>query len=143
MASAADLRLREMKDLNAKLSTTIQNQNLLITSLQKDKEEDRKLISELTEQISVLNEQLEYFKKKLFGTSSEKTDSIPGQLNIFNEAEQEQDESLELEFPEDMLAPEEETKPRKPKRTHADTFKGIPVKKEVISIFDYESNVFG
>lgn len=138
MASAADLRLREIKDLNAQLNTTIQNQNLLITSLQKDKEEDRKLISELTEQISVLNEQLDYLKKKLFGTSSEKSDSIPGQLNIFNEAEQEQDESGEPEFPEDMLTPEEDQKPRKPKRTHAETFKGIPVKKEVIPLSDDE-----
>ena len=134
MASAADLRIRELKDLNAQLNTTIQHQNLLIESLQKDKESDRNLISELNEKVTVLNEQIDYLTKKLFGTSSEKSKDIPGQLNIFNEAEQEQDPSQELDIPEELLAPEEEPKTRKPKRTHAETFKGVPVRKEVIPL---------
>lgn len=47
MAGAAGLRIREQKDLIAQLNTTIQSQNTLITSLQKEKESDRQLISEL------------------------------------------------------------------------------------------------
>ena len=134
MAGASDLRLRELKDLNSQLNTTIRNQNLLIESLHKDREADRKLIQELTEKVSVLTEQIGYLQKKLFGTSSEKSKDIPGQMSFFNEAEAEADESSELQFPEEMLQPEEEKPPRKGKRSHAETFKGIPVKKEVIPL---------
>ena len=134
MASAADLRIREMKDLIAQLNTTIQQQSALIDSLQKDKEADRQLISELKEQLSVMTEKVDYLTKKLFGTSSEKSKDIPGQISFFNEAEEVADDQSELEIPEDLLAPEEETKTRKPKRTHAETFKGIPVRKEVIPL---------
>ena len=127
MASAADLRIREMKDLITQLNTTIQQQNTLIESLKKDKESDRELIAVLTEKV-------EYLTKKLFGTSSEKSKDIPGQLSFFNEAEEVQDDQSELEIPEDLLTPEEEPRTRKPKRTHAETFKGIPVRKEVIPL---------
>lgn len=115
MAGAADIRIREQKDLIAQLNTTIQSQNSLITSLQKDKESDRQLISELREQISVLTEKVDYLTKKLFGTSSEKSKDIPGQLSLFNEAEQEQDGTSEMEFPEELLQPEEEETTRKKK----------------------------
>ena len=134
MAGAADLRIREQKDLIAQLNTTIQNQNTLIASLQKDKESDRQLICELKEQIAVLTEKVDYLTKKLFGTSSEKSRDIPGQLSIFNEAEQEQDSHSELQIPGELLTPEEEPKSRKAKRTHAETFKGIPVTKEVVPL---------
>ena len=134
MAGAADLRIREQKDLIAQLNTTIQNQNTLIASLQKDKESDRQLISELKEQIAVLTEKVDYLTKKLFGTSSEKSKDIPGQLSIFNEAEQETDDHSELQIPEELLAPEEEPKARKAKRKLAETFKGIPVTKEVVPL---------
>ena len=127
MASADDLRIREMKDLITQLNTTIQQQNALIESLKKDKESDRELIAVLTEKV-------EYLTKKLFGTSSEKSKDIPGQLSFFNEAEEVQDDQSELEIPEDLLTPEEEPRTRKPKRTHAETFKGIPVRKEVIPL---------
>ena len=138
MAGAADLRIREQKDLIAQLNTTIQNQNILIASLQKDKESDRQLISDLREQISVLTEKVDYLTKKLFGTSSEKSKDIPGQMSFFNEAEQVQDGCSELQIPEELLAPEEESRPRKSKRTHAEAFKGIPVKKEVIPMPEEE-----
>lgn len=39
-----------------------------------------------------LKEEVELLRKKLFGTSSEKRSAdLPGQLNLFNEAEMEQD----------------------------------------------------
>ena len=66
---------------------------------------------------------------KLFGTSSEKTPSdIPGQLNLFNEAEAEQAPSL----PEEDCT--EEPRPRKKKATHAELFKGLTVHKQVIPL---------
>lgn len=136
---SSDLRIRELKDLNAQLNITIRNQNILIESLQKDREADRKQNQELTEKILVLSEQLEYLQKKLFGTSSERSRDIPGQMSIFNEAEQEQDVTSEMDFPEEMLQPEDEEKtPGKSKRSHSETFKGIPVKKEVIPLPEEE-----
>ena len=41
------------------------------------------------EQIQNLLAQVDYLTKKLFGTSSEKMKDVEGQLNLFNEAEQE------------------------------------------------------
>ena len=134
MAGAADLRIREQKDLIAQLNKIIERQERTIVSLQKDKEEDRARNRQLQEQVAVLTEKVEYLTKKLFGTSSEKSKDIPGQLSIFNEAEQEADDHSELQIPEELLAPEEEPKTRKAKRKHAETFKGIPVTKEVIPL---------
>lgn len=70
----------------------------------------RTVIDEKTAHEAVLQEQVDYLTKKLFGTSSEKTPSdIPGQLNLFNEAEAEQDPSL----PEEDCI--EEAQPQKEK----------------------------
>lgn len=47
-------------------------------------------MAELTVQIRLLNEQLDYMKRKLFGRSSEKTaDETDGQLTLFDEPEEE------------------------------------------------------
>lgn len=83
----------------------------------------------------VLQEQVDYLTKKLFGSSSEKTPAdIPGQLNLFNEAEAEQ----EPELPEEDCS--REPRPRKKKATHAELFKGLKVHKEVIPL-DEEDKV--
>ncbi len=72
----------EQKDLISQLNTTITVQTELIQSLKKDHEADR-------EQIQNLLAQVDYLTKKLFGTSSEKMKDVEGQLNLFDEAEQE------------------------------------------------------
>ena len=60
----------------------------------------------------MLQEQVDYLTKKLFGTSSEKTHSdIPGQLNLFNEAEAEQDPSLPEEDCIEEPSPERKRRP--------------------------------
>ena len=83
----------------------------------------------------VLQEQVDYLTKKLFGSSSEKTPAdIPGQLNLFNEAEVYQDPEL----PEEDCS--REPRPRKKKATHAELFKGLKVHKEVIPL-DEEDKV--
>ena len=89
----------------------------------------RTIIEEKTAHEMVLQEQVDYLTKKLFGTSSEKTlADIPGQLNLFNEAEAEQDPEL----PEEDCS--QEPRPRKKKATHAELFKGLKVHKEVIPL---------
>ena len=81
----------------------------------------------------VLQEQVDYLTKKLFGSSSERrSDDIPGQQNLFDEAETEQDPSLL----EEETVIREHT--RKKKATHEDLFKGLKVEKVVIPLPEEE-----
>ena len=77
-SSAKDIQLRELKDTISQLNTIMSEQTELIRSL-------RTIIEEKTAHEMVLQEQVDYLTKKLFGSSSEKTPAdIPGQLNLFN-----------------------------------------------------------
>ena len=75
MASAKDdLRFLELKDTISQLNITISSQNELIKSLNTT--------------IAGLNEQIDYLKKKLYGSSSEKRDkdfNFQGQLSLFDD----------------------------------------------------------
>lgn len=118
--------MRELKDTISQLKTMMSDQTELIRSL-------RLIIEEKTQHEKVLQEQIDYLTKKLFGSSSEKgTKDLQGQLSLFDEAEQEQD----LSFPEEELIVKEYT--RKKKATNADTFKGIKINKIVIPLSDKE-----
>jgi len=71
--------------------------------------------------------------KKLFGSSSERrTDDIPGQQNLFDEAEVEQELSL---LKEETVIREHT---RKRKATHEKLFKGLPIEKAVIPLPEAE-----
>ena len=125
MASTAkDIQMRELKDTVLQLNKAMSEQTELIRSL-------RQIIEEKSEHEKVLQEQIDYLTKKLFGSSSEKKAAeIPGQLNLFNEAEQEQDPA----FVEEEGTTTVKSHTRKKKATHADTFKGIKVNKIVIQL---------
>lgn len=83
-SSAKDIQLRELKDTISQLKTMMSEQTELIKSL-------RLIMEEKSNHEKVLQEQVDYLTQKLFGSSSEKrTDEIPGQQNLFNEAEAEQ-----------------------------------------------------
>lgn len=124
-SSAKDSKLLECKDLISQLNKTISAQTELIESLKQDRDADRKQIQNLLEQV-------DYLTKKLFGTSSEKRDDIAGQLNLFDEAEQEAD----AEATAPVVKISEHT--RKKKRTLDDLFKGIPSRDEIISLSEDE-----
>ena len=125
-SSAKDIQLRELKDTVSQLKTMISEQTELIKSL-------RLIIDEKSSHEKALQEQVDYLTKKLFGSSSEKrSDDIPGQQNLFDEAEVEQDPSL-LEV-ETVI--KEHT--RKKKATHEDLFKGLKVEKVVIPLPEEE-----
>jgi len=127
-SSAKDIQLRELKDTVSQLKTMMSEQTEMIRSL-------RLIVEEKTAREKSLQEEVDYLKKKLFGASSEKrTLDIPGQLNLFDEAEQEQDLSR-LDEEEETVVKEHV---RKKKSTHADTFKGIRVNKIVIPLSDEE-----
>ena len=124
--SAKDSRIMELKDTISQLNTVIKNQNELITSL-------RSTVEECNSTIAGLREQVEYLTGKLFGTSSEKSKNIEGQLNLFNEAEQETQPKDEA--PEDeTVAVREHT--RQAKRTSAEIFQGIPSRDEIMPLSD-------
>src|SRR5699024_8021537 len=87
-SNAKDIQLRELKDTVSQLKTMISEQTELIRSL-------RLIIEEKSSHEKALQEQVDYLTKKLFGSSSERrSDDIPGQQNLFDEAEVEQDPSL-------------------------------------------------
>ena len=74
---------------------------------------------------------MDYLTKKLFGSSSERrSNDIPGQQNLFDEAEMEQ-EPLLLE--EETVIREHA---RKKKATHEDLFKGLNVEKVVSHLLE-------
>ena len=118
--SAQDIQLRELRD-------TIKELNNLIKTLQET-------ITSLTEERNHYKEQSEYFQKKLFGSSSERRKSyedIPGQMNLFNEAEAESaPEEPDPDIPEEQT----EKKSRKPKTTQKDKFKDLPKEKRYIDL---------
>lgn len=121
-SSAKDIQLRERKDTITQLKTMISEQTELVRSL-------RLVIDEKTSHEKALQEQVDYLTKKLFGSSSERrTDDIPGQQQLFDEAEVEQDFSLL----EEETVIREHT--RKKKATHEDLFKGLKVEKVVIPL---------
>lgn len=116
-SSTKDIQLRELKDTILQLNTMVSEQTELIKSL-------RLMIDEKSSSEKALQEQVGYLTQKLFGPSSErKSDDIPGQQNLFDEAEIEQDPSLL----------EEGTVIRKhtcrKKATHDNPFKGLRVEK--------------
>ena len=125
-SSAKDIQLRELKDTITQLKTMVSEQTELVRSL-------RLVIDEKTSHEKALQEQVDYLTKKLFGSSSERrTDDIPGQQHLFDEAEVEQDPSLL----EEETVIREHT--RKKKATHEDLFKGLKVEKVVIPLPDEE-----
>lgn len=85
-----DIQLRELKD-------TISELNNLIRTLQTTLDDMRKSKEESDQKLKNAQEEIAYLRQKLFGSSSEKhAVDIPGQYNLFNEAELEQT----AEFPE-------------------------------------------
>lgn len=123
--SAKDIQLRELKDLVNELRETTKLLRKTLEDVQKEK-------AAIQQERDNFKEQVDYLTKKLFGSSSEKgACDIPGQMNLFNEAESEMDPAAETS---DQLAatekPEEAEKPNRKKRsTNEERFQGIPVKK--------------
>lgn len=74
--------------------------------------------------ISNLQAQLEYFKQKLFGSSSERRSDLPGQLSLFPEfgsGEKPLPELIEPEFIEGKTSKRE----RKPKADYDEMFENF------------------
>lgn len=128
--NSKDSKILEYKDTISQLNITLAAQTELIKSLQKSLEADRL-------EKETLRQQIEYLTKKLFGTSSEKRREIDGQLNLFDEAEQEADSNWNPELPDDITVPIHK---RKARRTHEELFKNVPSCDEIISLPEEELN---
>ena len=122
-----DSQLIELKD-------TINNLNKLIESLQRTLDANNKLLSDMTIERDNYKEQVEYLKRKLFGSSSEKRDhDIEGQLSLFDELENEADHELaakEAKQLAESLA--ESTTHKKSRSKNTDRFKGLPIHEVIL-----------
>ena len=128
--NAKDIQLRDLKDLTNELRET----NRL---LKKMLEESQKREEELKQERDNLKGQIDYLTKKLFGSSSEKgIGQIPGQMNLFNEAEASADPSLEEADAKDATEENQEDVskkgPRKKRSTDKERYKGVPVEKRYL-----------
>ena len=128
-AGAKDLQLIELKDMISQLNTTISSQNQLIQSLQE-------MVSSSNKREAALQEQIEYLTRKLFGTSSEKRDSFPEQLSLFQEEDIDV-KTIPIEA-EDIIVKEHL---RKPKRSLEEKFKGIPVEEIILDDLTDEEKI--
>ncbi|WP_051689268.1 IS66 family transposase [Butyrivibrio sp. AE2032] len=125
-----DQQLIELKDNVKELNTTIKNLNAVIEVLNKREEEHLLKEQEHLEREKVLQEQIDYLTKKLFGKSSEKRDDFEGQMSLFNEAE-----TLKTEpDPEEQEFITVEKHSRKKKSKMADKFANVPVQKKYIDV---------
>ena len=109
--SSRDIQLLELKDMISQLNTTIKMLNETISRQQTENNN--------------LKAELEWFKQKLFGASSERRkDDIAGQLSLFDEAVEEE-KATELIEPEIVTSIK---KSRKKRPTLADQFQNIPTR---------------
>ena len=126
--SSKDLQLRELKDMITELRNMIKTLQATVDAASKREEV-------LIQERDNLKDEISLLRKKLFGSSSEKrVIDFPGQLNLFNEAELEQDPSIAETEELAAILPEETPKKRKTRATDAARFKGIPVIKKYIDI---------
>lgn len=125
-----DARLIEYKDTISQLNMTIKSQNEIILSL-------RETIASNQEQMRIMTEKIDYLTNKLFGTSSEKTKTLEGQYNLFDEAEQEAVPADESDIAE-AIPVKEHT--RKAKSIQSDIFKGVPSRDEIIPLSDKQKH---
>ena len=83
--SSKDTQLAELKDLITNLNKTVEMLQKTIAELRADD-------AQLKQERDNLKEQVDFLTKNLFGRSSEKkVIDMPGQYNLFDEAEAEQD----------------------------------------------------
>ena len=124
---AKDLRDRQLIELK----DTIKEQSNKIDSLISLLEAANKREEEHIKREQVLQEQIDFLTKKLFGKSSEKRNNdIEGQLNLFNEAEAEQTDPDPSE--EEFITVEKHT--RKKKATNEDKYGHLPVEEVLLDV---------
>lgn len=113
----------ELKDTVRQLNETVRSLNETIAAANEREEEH-------LQRERVMQEQIDYLTKKLFGKSSEKRDDVEGQLSLFNEAEA----VAVPTSPEEEEFAKSEKPARKKKATMADRFAGLKVEKVYLDV---------
>ena len=130
MSGANDIQLRDLRDTILQLNNTINTQTSLIMSLQKSIDERNARIDEKDQVIANLQAQLDYLKNKLFGSTSEiRKNDIPGQLSLFDAADEDDKPAIPIE-PE-IIEVKAHTRERKPKATYDEIFENITMREDV------------
>lgn len=136
-AGAKDIQFKELKDTISQLNTTIQAQNQLILSLQKTLDDRNAKDDEKDQIIANLQAQLEYFKQKLFGSSSERMTNLPGQLSLFETGEDDGEKLPEIIEPE-IIDVSSHKRERKPKMTYDEQFANLPSRQVLVDTLSDE-----
>lgn len=130
--SSKDIQLRDLKDMITDLKKMIKTLQATVDAANKREEA-------LTQERDNLKDEVALLRKKLFGSSSEKrTLDIPGQLNLFNEAEMEQNPAAAKAEELEASLLDKNGKKRKARAVDAERFKGIPVQKKYLDLDDGE-----
>ncbi len=130
--SPKDLQFREMKD-------TITELNKLIKTLRETIEMMKAQQEQVSQERDNLKEQVDYLTRKLFGSSSEKgVAQIPGQMDLFNEAEAAQDPALASQEEAFVTKAPADKTARKSRKNNEDRFKGLPVEKCYLDVPEEE-----
>lgn len=136
--SETEALMQLQKETIESLRQLVDSQRLTIEQMAQSHEEQT---AQLNQTIANLNETVEYLKKKLFASSSEKTkkDGFPGQMDLFNEAEADADPSVPEPTLEEAVGGYKR-KAKKPKATREEILAGLPVAEIPCSVPDEERN---
>ena len=123
--SEMEALIQLQKETIESLRQLVDSQHRTIEQMTKSHEEQT---AQLNQTIANFNETVEYLKKKLFVSSSEKTkkDTFPGKMDLFNEAEAAADPSAPESALEEAVGGYNR-KVRKPKATREEILVGLPV----------------
>ena len=136
--SEMEALIQLQKETIESLRQLVDSQRLTIEQMTKSHEAQT---AQLNQTIANLNETVEYLKKKLFASSSEKTkkDAFPGQLDLFNEAEAAADPSVPEPTLEEAVGGYKR-KARKQKATREEILAGLPVVEVPCTVPDEDRN---
>ena len=136
--SEMEALIQLQKETIESLRQLVDSQRLTIEQLTKNHEEQT---AQLNQTIANLNETVEYLKKKLFASSSEKAkkDGFPGQMDLFNEAEAVADPSVPEPTLEEVVGGYKR-QARKTKATREEILAGLPVIEVPCTVPDEDRN---
>ena len=136
--SEMEALIQLQKETIESLRQLVDSQRLTIAQLTKNPEEQT---AQLNQTIANLNETVEYLKKKLFASSSEKAkkDGFPGQMDLFNEAEAVADPSVPEPTLEEVVGGYKR-QARKTKATREEILAGLPVIEVPCTVPDEDRN---
>lgn len=136
--SEMEALIQLQKETIESLRQLADSQRLTIEQMSQNHEEQT---AQLNQTIANLNETVEYLKKKLFASSSErsKKDVLPGQMDLFNEAEATMDPSVPEPTLEEAVGGYKR-KARSPKSTREEILAGLPVIEVPCTVPDEDRN---